>query len=224
MFVGGSWFQVAKHITCLPSMHHRYNVLATKFALRSTCLPDDCLLVLLKHSLQHPRLVKVLEQNPVYCSLPDPIPATNARLRSFFRRQWQIQFDTQMANAAAAGRSVLLRACRPCTSKPDLILYLPMLRTSRSRLVRWSLGRFTNMREECPCLSGDCISVIIYWLAEQLITQCSMLFLLLHLVFTRSTMLSISCLPKPPLVLLFFGLPCFNCFMQLIALFTPLQS
>jgi hypothetical protein len=75
MFVGGSWFQVAKHITCLPSLHHRYNVLATKFALRSTCLPDDCLLVLLKHSLQHPRLVKVLEQNPVYCSLPDPIPA-----------------------------------------------------------------------------------------------------------------------------------------------------
>ena len=63
-----------------------------------------------------------------------------------------------MATQASRGRAVLLRACRPCTSKPDPILYLPMTTTARSRLVRWRLGRFANLREECPCLSGAFIS------------------------------------------------------------------
>ena len=35
MFVGGSWHQVAMHLTCIPSMNHRHNVLVTKYALRS---------------------------------------------------------------------------------------------------------------------------------------------------------------------------------------------
>ena len=36
MFVSGSWFNVAKHITCLPSMKHRYSVLTT-WLVRLTC-------------------------------------------------------------------------------------------------------------------------------------------------------------------------------------------
>ena len=43
--------------------------------------------------------------------------------------------------------------CRPSVSRPDPILYLPIGRSARSRLVRWPLGRCTNLREECPCRS-----------------------------------------------------------------------
>ncbi|KAI9360162.1 hypothetical protein BD770DRAFT_318806, partial [Pilaira anomala] len=48
--------------------------------------------------------------------------------------------------------NVLLRACRSDPTRPDPILYLPMNNCTRSRLVRWRLGRFTAMaRTECPC-------------------------------------------------------------------------
>ncbi|KAF1797001.1 hypothetical protein FB192DRAFT_1257982, partial [Mucor lusitanicus] len=66
--------------------------------------------------------------------------------------------DRQLSAAAVTGRYTLLRACRPDTTRPDPILYLPIGRSARSRLVRWRLGRFTNMREECPCNSGDYIT------------------------------------------------------------------
>jgi hypothetical protein len=41
MFVGSTWVNVAKHITCLPSMKHRYNVLAT----RLLCVLPLCLVI-----------------------------------------------------------------------------------------------------------------------------------------------------------------------------------
>ena len=39
-------------------MKHRYNVLATRYALRVDTLPEDSLLVLLRNSLQYTRLDK----------------------------------------------------------------------------------------------------------------------------------------------------------------------
>jgi hypothetical protein len=160
MFVGSRWFNVTKHITCIPSMKHRYNVLVTKYALRSQWLPDDCLISLLNSSrdnspsgLGYTRLNKLLYLNPMYMALPNPVP-TASRLKSWFSGYWQDLFDKQMAAAAHTGKSVLLRACRPSTSKPDPILYLPMTRAARSRLVRWRLGRFANRDELCPCFTG----------------------------------------------------------------------
>lgn len=158
MFIGGSWFNVAKHITCIPSMEHRYNVLVTRYALRARFLPADSLVVLLQDLARPPRLVSLLQRNVLYRSLPVPAPDSDAFIKSHCKLFWQAEFDRHMATAAASGRQVLLRACRPDTSNPDPILYLPMLRTSRSRLVRWRLGRFINMREECPCLSGAYIT------------------------------------------------------------------
>ncbi|KAL9536483.1 hypothetical protein MBANPS3_012619 [Mucor bainieri] len=152
MFVGSSWYNVAKHLTCIPSIKHRYNVLATRYALRATTLPDDCLLVLLRRSL------RFICQNPLYLSLPDPPPSSSAGLNAIFDSAWQDQVDRQLAAAAVSGTQTLLRACRPCAFRPDPILYLPLGRSARSRLVRWRLGRFTNMREECPCMSGEFIS------------------------------------------------------------------
>ena len=152
MFVGGSWFNVAKHITCLPSMKHRYNVLATRYALRADALPTDCLLVLLRQNLSYTRLDKYICQNQLYLSLPDPVPSASG-LTAVFNNYWQEQVDRQLESAAISGSHTLLRACRPSVSRPDPILYLPIGRSARSRLVRWRLGRFTNMREECSCMS-----------------------------------------------------------------------
>ena len=158
MFVGSTWYNVAKHLTCLPSMKHRHNVLATRYALRADTLPNDCLLVLLRRGLRYTRLDRFICQNPLYLSLPNPPPASTAALKVVFDDYWQDQVDRQLASAAASGSQTLLRACRPSATRSDPILYLPIGRSARSRLVRWRLGRFTNMREECPCTSGEYIS------------------------------------------------------------------
>jgi hypothetical protein len=79
-------------------------------------------------------------------SLPDPVPSASG-LTAVFNNYWQDQFDRQMNSAAISGSHTLLRACRPSVSRPNPILYLPIGRSARSRLVQWRLGRFTNMRE-----------------------------------------------------------------------------
>lgn len=163
MFIGGSWFNVAKHITCLPPMQHRYNTLVTRFVNRAKYLPEDSLVVLLQTLPRPPRLIGFLQNNPLYRSLPrssEPLP--DVVLRGIIRQYRQTEFDNQMAKAVTTGHHVLVRACRPCTSKPDPILTLPMQRSARSRLVRWRLGRFANLREECPCLSGEFITRFHY--------------------------------------------------------------
>ncbi|KAG2192553.1 hypothetical protein INT47_012777, partial [Mucor saturninus] len=152
MFVGSKHTTVAKHITCLPGMLHRYNTLVTKYVLRSEHLPEDSLLILLQESLSQTRLGNKLQTNALYTSLPDPIPTSPIILRNHYRDYWQNFCDDQRAHHATTGKNVLLRASRPSTSVPDPILYLPMNNSDRSRLVRWRLGRFTAMeRNECPC-------------------------------------------------------------------------
>ena len=154
MFIGSHWTTVAKHITCLPSMRHRYNTLVTRYAVRSEFLPDDSLLVLLQESLRQSRLDRLLYRNALYLSLPeDHASLSKNDLRNFCWNAWQDKVDHQREASAATGTLVLLRACRASTLTPDPILYLPMGRTARSRLVRWRLGRFSNMNEECPCMS-----------------------------------------------------------------------
>jgi hypothetical protein len=133
-------------------MKHRYNILATRYALRVGTLPEDSLLVLLRNSLQYTRLDKYIYENSMYLSLPDPIPS-NAGFTSFCNKYWQDQVDRQLGAAAVFGTQTLLRVCRPSVSRPDPILYLPIGRSASSRLVRWPLGRCTSLREECPCRS-----------------------------------------------------------------------
>lgn len=152
MFLGSKHTKVAKHITCIPAVIHRYNCLVTKFVLRSRYLPNDSLLVLLQDSLHWSRLKDYLKFNVLYLSLPDPAPDSERLLRLHFQQFRQDRCDAKRIQFAEKGQHVLLIASRPCTSKPDPILYLPMNNSTRSRLVRWRLGRFTAMaREECPC-------------------------------------------------------------------------
>lgn len=152
MILGSHHTTAAKHITCIPGMVHRYNTLVTRYVLRSKYLPEDSLVVLLKNQIRYPRLIHLLQENILYKSLQEPIPDSRVKLTNLFKHHWQNYCDQQIEKLAGTRKQILLRACRPCTYKPDPILYLPMDKTSRSRLVRWRLGRFTAMgRVECPC-------------------------------------------------------------------------
>lgn len=152
MFLGSNHTTVAKHITCIPGIVHRYNSLVTKFVLRSSYLPDDSLLVLLKDSLRYSRLNDFLKNNALYVSIPPHAFHSPDLLRTHFKKFRQQRCDDQRIVYARNGTNVLLLACRADTTKPDPILYLPMNNCARSRLVRWRLGRFTAMaRNECPC-------------------------------------------------------------------------
>lgn len=155
MFIGSTHTAVAKHILVIPGMVHRYNSLVTRYALRSRYLPDDSLVVLLSKSLRYCRLNAGLKNNRLYRTLPTPLPETDGEIKQHCDGYWQKYCDEQRDKLARQNKQVLLRACRPCTTQPDPILYLPMNKTSRSRLVRWRLGRFTSMaRQECPCADG----------------------------------------------------------------------
>ena len=151
-FVLKQGFNVAKHITCIQSMKHRYNVLATRYALRADTLPEDSLLALLRDGFHYTKLDKYIYENVLYLFSPDPVPNT-ASLVNFCNNYWQDQMDRQHDAAVVSGTQALLRACRPPVSHPDPILYLHICRTARSHLVRRRLSRYTNMREECPCRS-----------------------------------------------------------------------
>ena len=152
MFLGSTRTAAAKHMTCIPLMFHRHDTLVSRYVLRSRYLPEDSLVVLLRDQLRYTRLSASLSQNAMYLSLPVPAPDSDIQIRALFRGYYQAYFDRQRESLASSGKKVLLRACRPCTFKPDPILYLPMATTARSRLVRWRTGSFTAMaRAECPC-------------------------------------------------------------------------
>ncbi|KAG1242765.1 hypothetical protein G6F57_022815 [Rhizopus arrhizus] len=89
MMVGGhatSSTLVIKHMTTLPSMHHRIDVLTTRFCLRARCLPGSCLLSLLSTTLPVSRIKVHLDKNPLFLALPSPPPSSDARLKTFFRQ------------------------------------------------------------------------------------------------------------------------------------------
>ena len=152
MFLGSHHTKVAKHMTCIPSMSHRYNLLVSKYVLRTRSLPDDSLVILLRDTLRYTRLTAGLMNNKLYLSLPVPAPQSDIIVKRIFQAYYQSVCDQERLKSARTGKDVLLRACLPDTSKPDPVLYLPMTTVARSRLVRWRLGRFTAMaREECPC-------------------------------------------------------------------------
>ena len=149
LFVGGhatSSTIVLKHMTDLPSMRFRCDVLSARFAVRSLSLPPSCLLSLLVPSLQVSRLEVYLKTTPLYLALPSPAPATSAKFRSFLRSYRQDKHDLFLSTTD----QVLIRACGPLLGV-DPVLFVPCSRTDRSRLVRWRLGWLPGRPEPCIC-------------------------------------------------------------------------
>ncbi|CAO3703466.1 unnamed protein product [Rhizopus stolonifer] len=149
MMVGGhatSSTLVIKHMTTLPSMHHRIDVLTTRFCLRARSLPGSCLLPLLSTTLPVSRIKIHLEKNPLSLALPSPSPSSDTKLKTFFR-QYR---ERQIISLVTSTTQVLLSACRPALVV-DPILYVPATRAERSLLVRWRLGWLPGKPEDCPC-------------------------------------------------------------------------
>ncbi|KAG1131666.1 hypothetical protein G6F38_013360 [Rhizopus arrhizus] len=89
LLVGGhrtSSTTIIKHITTLPSMRHRIDVLITRYCLRARSLPGSCLLSLLSSTLPVSRIKIHLDKNPLFLALPSPPPSSDARLKTFFRQ------------------------------------------------------------------------------------------------------------------------------------------
>ncbi|KAG0868148.1 hypothetical protein G6F15_012243 [Rhizopus arrhizus] len=149
LLVGGhrtSSTTIIKHITTLPSMRHRVDVLTTRYCLRARSLPGSCLLSLLSSTLPVSRIKAHLEKNPLFLALPSPPPSSDARLKTFFRQYRERQVISLVTSTTQA----LLRACRPALVV-DPILYVPATRAERSLLVRWRLGWLPGKPEDCPC-------------------------------------------------------------------------
>ncbi|KAG1489021.1 hypothetical protein G6F54_011737 [Rhizopus delemar] len=97
MMVGGhatSSTSVIKHLTTLPSMHYRIDVLTTRFCLRARCLPGSCLLSLLSSTLPVYHIKVHLDKNPLFLALPSPAPSSDTRLKTFFRQYRERQVIT----------------------------------------------------------------------------------------------------------------------------------
>ncbi|KAK4509920.1 uncharacterized protein ATC70_003771 [Mucor velutinosus] len=114
MFVGSTWVNVAKAHYLSSQYQTSLQCPGYRFALRADTLPDDCLLVLLRAHLHYTRLDRFICENPLYQSLPDPVPSS-AGLRTTFAAYWQDQVFT----------SLVITFCTVRALDPDLIDALP---------------------------------------------------------------------------------------------------
>ncbi|KAF7721766.1 hypothetical protein EC973_004160 [Apophysomyces ossiformis] len=153
LLVGGhptSSTTVLRHITNLPSMRLRYDILITRFCRRFSFLDDEvCLLPLLVRDLPSSVLKDSLMQNRLFRSLP-PTTLSDSQLRTFFRKDRQALFDVFCSSPART--QILVKACRPKLGV-DPILYLPATRMERSRLIRWRMNWLPGRPKDCACSS-----------------------------------------------------------------------
>lgn len=122
--------KVFKHVCNLPWVEERRDVLVTKFCLKASTLPPNCLLIQLQPLLSS-SCIQYLKLNPLYRRTintlqPQPFPSiVEAHRMDLLHRRRSDQ--------------ILLRACRP-TLAIDSILTIPATKTERSRLLRWRMN------------------------------------------------------------------------------------
>lgn len=138
---------VFRHLTNLPSMRFRADVLVTKYCIRAQYLPDDCLLSLLSSTLSNPSLPRLKDLRMVQ-DMPEPLfsNGSQAALQKWFCNYRQKLFNEFVSKTD----KVLIRACPPVV-RVDPVMYLPASRTDRSRLIRWRMGWLPGKPKPCPC-------------------------------------------------------------------------
>jgi hypothetical protein len=149
---------VFRHMTNLPSMTARFNMVIFKSVIRIQQLPRDTLLATIirnsaRQTFQWPRL---LDSSELWEALPNVNDAAKLRMvneagfiRSHAIEARQLIHDAILNNPERAP-PVLLSACRP-TIGADPVLYLPMSLHSRSRLRRWRMGWLPGRPIACRC-------------------------------------------------------------------------
>ncbi|KAI7870879.1 uncharacterized protein EV154DRAFT_581112, partial [Mucor mucedo] len=151
---------VFKHLTNLPHMGERIDMIRLKSNVRISMLPTSTLIgSLLPHlttapisiRFQWPRLLNTckiwptINTPPKYTSYQHWIEVNDKKLApailKFRQQQLNISLTTTTGN-------ILLKACRPYIGV-DPILQLPMTTFERSRLLRWRMGWLPARRVPC---------------------------------------------------------------------------
>ncbi|KAK4513149.1 uncharacterized protein ATC70_012943 [Mucor velutinosus] len=150
---------VFRHLTNLPTMEERVDILTSKMLWRvHTQLPGDTLLMVLAPSLvsfKH-RLNKLAVKNPIW----DPTFAGGGADNSLALDRRGLadkikvyrldSLQCRLHPAPPVSPPVLLSACRP-SLMVDPILYLPMSVFDRSRILRWRMGWLPARPVPCRC-------------------------------------------------------------------------
>ena len=129
------------HLVQLPAMKSRVAILQAQFLRRSLYLPDDTLLSTILPALQatgrRSHWTK-LSQSPLWRCYCKPQVPEGITLKQFYTFRDSF-LDEQFTALCGATGSLLLSSCR---LQPDIdpILWLPMTRSERSRVLRWRLG------------------------------------------------------------------------------------
>jgi hypothetical protein len=154
---------VFKHMTNLPSMSDRVELLLYKMVVRVLELPNNTLLAtLIRHCSHHYfRWPKLVAASKLWSRVPGN--TDGAKLQHIntvvnHDRKLFLQMRQEAHNAclddAKIAAPVLLAACRR-ELKVDPILYLPMSDYARSRLRRWRMGWLPARKVGCPrCGAG----------------------------------------------------------------------
>jgi hypothetical protein len=154
---------VFKHMTNLPAMSDRVELLRFKMVVRAKQLPRDTLLATLirhcrHHSFRWPKLVKASKLWSRVPGATDSAKLTRMNQEVDSDRKLSLQMRQEAHNARLddpeIAAPVLLAACRR-ELKVDPILYLPMSDYARSRLRRWRMGWLPARKVGCPrCGAG----------------------------------------------------------------------
>jgi hypothetical protein len=149
---------VFRHMTNLPSMSDRFQMLMFKSVIRIQELPEDTLLdtiirTISRATFQWPRLLK---SSALWAKLPEGTTDTRLQMvyeTGFMQRHFlehRQQEHDALLNHPTRAPPVLIAACRP-TLGVDPVLYLPMSLHSRSRLRRWRMGWLPARPIACHC-------------------------------------------------------------------------
>ncbi|KAG1446993.1 hypothetical protein G6F56_009399 [Rhizopus delemar] len=154
---------VFKHLANLPDMRDRAHILVFKFILRAQFLPQDTLLASMVPFLSSAPLYrrfhwpKLCSTNPIWSNPEFTGGYTNSDRLNY------LSTSTNVRKSVLAYRSnrltvkfnrprppVLLMCCRVSLGL-DPILYLPISRHDRSRLLRWRMGWLPARPVDCRC-------------------------------------------------------------------------
>ena len=129
-----------RHITNLPSLEERAQILQSTFLVRATSLPDDILFSTLIpkmntqpstshwHKLQQGKLWRLVQET-----------ATNPTSKDIKTTAKQYRTNNLTTILDAALGSKTLKGCRQQLGV-DPIVWIPMTKKERSRCIRWRIG------------------------------------------------------------------------------------
>ncbi|KAI7858777.1 hypothetical protein BDC45DRAFT_413535, partial [Circinella umbellata] len=132
--------KVMRHITNLPSMNERVNILQAKYIYRAKFLPEDTLFIqLLPNFNQQPSNSQwiALCKSIIWQLIEDQNRTPTTQDLKLYIRQHRVANHVSTLTAVTGSKT--LAACRPKLGI-DPIMWIPMSNKERSRCIRWRIG------------------------------------------------------------------------------------